>query len=63
MEKTFKSSFQLADALRRAADAHHAYEHTLGHADENWPTWYAKFMMDEQREPTEQDISTMLGKW
>ncbi len=37
----------LADALRRAAAAHGRHEQEIGHADENWPDWYAQYMADE----------------
>jgi hypothetical protein len=34
-------------ALRREAEAvHGAYESKLGHRDEDWPTWYARFMLE-----------------
>ena len=44
----FASSIDLADALRRAAAAHGQHEMRIGHADKNWPDWYAKFMVAEQ---------------
>lgn len=37
----------LADALRRAEAAHGEYEQEIGHADADWPTWYAQYMADE----------------
>jgi hypothetical protein len=37
----------LASALRRAAAAHGEHEKRLGHADENWPDWYAAYMVAE----------------
>jgi len=37
----------LADALRRASTAHGRHEEEIGHADEDWPGWYAQFMADE----------------
>jgi catechol 2,3-dioxygenase-like lactoylglutathione lyase family enzyme len=37
----------LADALRRAEAAHGRYEQGLGHRDEDWPSWYAQYMVDE----------------
>jgi catechol 2,3-dioxygenase-like lactoylglutathione lyase family enzyme len=37
----------LAAALRRAAEAHGRHEQELGHADEDWPSWYAQYMADE----------------
>jgi hypothetical protein len=36
---------QLAQLLREAAAAHHSFENTLGHSDENWPEWYAKHIL------------------
>jgi hypothetical protein len=38
----------LAAALRRAAEAHGKHEKEIGHADPDWPDWYAEFMVDEQ---------------
>ena len=37
----------LADALRRAAAAHGKHEEEIGHADPDWPDWYAQYMADE----------------
>src|SRR5205823_5738467 len=37
----------LADALRRAAAAHGKHEEEIGHADADWPDWYAQYMADE----------------
>jgi hypothetical protein len=34
----------LAQRLRQAADAHHAYETRIGHPDADWPTWYAEYI-------------------
>lgn len=39
------SAEQLAELLREAERAHAAYERELGHADEDWPTWYAEFIV------------------
>jgi catechol 2,3-dioxygenase-like lactoylglutathione lyase family enzyme len=41
------SSADLAAALRRAAAAHGAHEKRTGHPDENWPDWYAEFIVSE----------------
>jgi hypothetical protein len=43
----FDSVAGLADALRRAAAAHGKHEQELGHADPDWPDWYAQHMVDE----------------
>ena len=45
---TYESSDDLAAALRRAADAHDLHEQEIGHADPDWPDWYAQHMLDEQ---------------
>ena len=48
MATTYSSAEDLAAALRRAAAAHGRHETEIGHADENWPDWYAQYMVDEQ---------------
>ena len=46
---TFTSSTDLASALRRAAAAHGEHEkRTGGQHDENWPDWYAEYIVREQ---------------
>jgi len=46
---TFTSSAELAAALRRAATAHGEHEkRTGGKHDENWPDWYAEYIVHEQ---------------
>ncbi|MBP0590660.1 VOC family protein [Paraburkholderia sp. LEh10] len=47
-ETTFASATELAGALRRAAAAHGEHEKQTGKHDENWPDWYAGFMVREQ---------------
>jgi len=47
-ETTFASAPDLASALRRAAAAHGEHEKRIGEADENWPDWYAGYMVAEQ---------------
>jgi catechol 2,3-dioxygenase-like lactoylglutathione lyase family enzyme len=44
----YGSASDLAEAMRRAEEAHGKYEATLGHRDDDWPTWYARYMQDEQ---------------
>jgi catechol 2,3-dioxygenase-like lactoylglutathione lyase family enzyme len=44
---TYASAGDLAGALRRAAAAHGEHETRIGHADENWPDWYAAYMVAE----------------
>jgi catechol 2,3-dioxygenase-like lactoylglutathione lyase family enzyme len=46
---TFASANDLANAMRRAAAAHGKHEErTGGQRDENWPDWYASYMVAEQ---------------
>jgi predicted enzyme related to lactoylglutathione lyase len=44
----YDSVADLAGALRRAAAAHGKHEEETGQADENWPDWYAQYMVDER---------------
>ena len=41
----------LAGALRRAEAAHGKHEEEIGHADPDWPEWYAQYMVDESEQP------------
>ena len=45
---TFASTNDLASALRRAEAAHGEHEKRIGKRDENWPDWYAAYMVAEQ---------------
>jgi catechol 2,3-dioxygenase-like lactoylglutathione lyase family enzyme len=46
---TFASASDLASALRRASAAHGEHEARAGGArDENWPDWYAAYLVSEQ---------------
>lgn len=45
---TFASVSDLAAAFRRTEIAHGEYEKTLGHRDDDWPEWYAAYMVAEQ---------------
>jgi len=45
---SFVSATDLASALRRAAAAHGQHEARIGQRDENWPDWYAEYMVREQ---------------
>jgi len=45
----YPSVRDLADAMRRAEAAHGEHERRMGGArDENWPDWYAEYMVAEQ---------------
>jgi hypothetical protein len=41
---------ELADLLREAERAHGEYERTLGKRDEDWPAWYAGYILDRLAE-------------
>ena len=45
---SFGSASDLAGALRRAAAAHGEHEKRTGERDEDWPSWYAAYMVAEQ---------------
>jgi len=46
---TYASTADLANAMRRASKAHGEHEaRTGGQRDENWPDWYASYMVAEQ---------------
>jgi predicted enzyme related to lactoylglutathione lyase len=47
-ETAYPSAPALADALRRAAAAHGEHEQRTGQRDEDWPDWYAAYMVAEQ---------------
>jgi predicted enzyme related to lactoylglutathione lyase len=47
-ETTYASTPDLVAALKRAAAAHGEHEKRIGQADENWPEWYADYMVKEQ---------------
>jgi hypothetical protein len=41
---------ELAQLLREAERAHGEYERELGGRDEDWPGWYAQFILDRLKE-------------
>ena len=45
---TYTSTAELVSALRRAEQAHGEHEKRLGQRDQDWPTWYAEYMVHEQ---------------
>ena len=47
-ETSFGSTSDLANAMRRAEAAHGEHEKRTGQRDENWPDWYAAYMVAEQ---------------
>jgi hypothetical protein len=48
MKVEFESASDLEAALKRAAEAHGHHEERIGHADEEWPAWYAEYMWQER---------------
>ena len=47
-DTTYASVNDLSQALRRAEAAHGEHEKRTGQRDENWPGWYAAYMVAEQ---------------
>jgi catechol 2,3-dioxygenase-like lactoylglutathione lyase family enzyme len=47
-DTTYGSVYDLAQAMRRASAAHGEHEARTGERDENWPDWYAEYMVAEQ---------------
>jgi predicted enzyme related to lactoylglutathione lyase len=45
---SFRSADDLANAMIRASVAHGEHEKRIGHADADWPAWYARYMVAEQ---------------
>jgi len=45
---TYANASDLADAMRRASVAHGEHEKRIGMPDENWPDWYAEYMVRER---------------
>jgi hypothetical protein len=41
---------ELAELLREAERAHGEYEQSLGERDEDWPSWYAGYILDRLAE-------------
>ena len=47
-DTAFSSTAELEGSLRRAAAAHGEHEKRTGKHDEEWPKWYAEYMVKEQ---------------
>jgi hypothetical protein len=41
---------ELTRLLKAAAAAHHEYETKLGQPDDNWPAWYADYIITHRRD-------------
>lgn len=50
MDPTQLTTEELAKLLREAERAHGEYEKELGRRDEDWPTWYADYILRRLRE-------------
>ena len=48
MDTTYESVSDLAEALKRAAQAHGRHEERIGAEDPDWPDWYALYMVRER---------------
>jgi hypothetical protein len=48
MATKYESVDDLANAMRRASEAHGHHEERIGKADPDWPDWYALYMVREQ---------------
>ena len=54
MDDSTLTKEQLAGLLREAERAHGEYERQLGHRDDDWPDWYAAYIvskLQERRQP------------
>ena len=47
-ETSYASAADLAGAMKRAETAHGEHEKRTGERDEDWPAWYAAYMLAEQ---------------
>ena len=41
---------ELAELLQETERAHGEYERELGRRDDDWPSWYARYMLDRLSE-------------
>ena len=53
MEAGTLTKEELARLPREAEQAHAEYERGLGQRDEDWPSWYAGYILDKLRERRE----------
>lgn len=50
MDASELTAERLAELLREAERAHAAYERELGERDEDWPGWYARYIVERLEE-------------
>ena len=55
------SEDRLRTLLRVAESAHGAYEKELGRRDDDWPTWYAQFIVKRLEEEPEEGATHSLA--
>ena len=41
---------ELAELLKEAERAHGEYESEIGRRDDDWPTWYAGYILDKLKD-------------
>jgi hypothetical protein len=46
MEEKLVTAQRLAQLLREAEEAHAAFEKELGRRDDDWPDWYARWILE-----------------
>ena len=46
-EETDLTAERLAELLREAERAHAAYEGEVGSRDDDWPSWYARYIVGQ----------------
>ena len=56
MNRSAITQAALAELLREAEAAHGQYEAGLGHPDQDWPTWYAAFIVAKLQQPQGQAV-------
>ncbi|HEY3106270.1 MAG TPA: hypothetical protein VGJ49_05690 [Gaiellaceae bacterium] len=47
METSELTKERLAELLREAERAHAEFERELGYRDEDWPAWYAGYILEQ----------------
>jgi hypothetical protein len=50
METSELTTEDLASLIREAERAHAEYERELGSRDEDWPSWYAGYILDRLKQ-------------
>jgi len=53
MQRETLTKEALERLLKEAEKAHAEYEHALGHRDDDWATWYARFIISRLQEDSD----------